>query len=187
MLNTHTNNGHQINISMRYFYIHKDIHLYNPYDHWFLFQSLLDSLWLFNFHMITLSRLGVQHYMHKIIHSFCLASGVYMKISKSLLINATTEMNIVSKIVVSFVVEVVPIDDGFKYIGFHLKPKNYGIQDWYWLIDKFKFKLTNWSHKWLMIGGKLILVQSVLQTILSYWMHLYILPHSIINWINSII
>lgn len=45
-------------------------------------------------------------------------------------------------------VEVVPMNMGFKYVSFRLKPNKYGIEDWEygikdwnWLIEKFERRL----------------------------------------------
>lgn len=56
-----------------------------------------------------------------------------------------------------------PLSSSFKYLGFHLKPNSYGIQDWRWIEERIKNKIGVWTSKWLSIGGRLILVQAVLQ------------------------
>jgi hypothetical protein len=62
--------------------------------------------------------------------------------------------------------EVKPLDDGFKYLGFFLKPNCYLINDWRWLLKKVEKKISNWCHRWLTLGGRYILVKSVLESIL---------------------
>lgn len=39
------------------------------------------------------------------------------------------------------------------YLGFHLKPSNYRVADWLWIVDKHKRKINGWSLKWLSRGG----------------------------------
>lgn len=68
---------------------------------------------------------GEWKYLYQIISSFGHAFGFYTIHVKSMLIDATLELNIVD----IFVVEVVPIDLVFKYIDFHLKSNNYGNRD----------------------------------------------------------
>lgn len=52
-----------------------------------------------------------------------------MSHTKSILIDASMELNNIVDIAGKFGVEVVLMDLGFKHLGFHLKPNNYGIKD----------------------------------------------------------
>ena len=70
-----------------------------------------------------------------------------------------------------------PIAVGFKYLGYYLKPLGYGIKDWRWFILKFEKKLSNWTCKLLSLGGRLILVKSVLMSLAMYWLTLARMPH----------
>ena len=54
------------------------------------------------------------------------------------------------------------LDGGLKYLGFFLKPNDYRKQDWVWLLEKLKKWLKVWSHKWLSMAGRLVLVKAVL-------------------------
>jgi hypothetical protein len=49
-----------------------------------------------------------------------------------------------------------------KYLGFYLKPNNYRVADWKWMIQKVEKRIGNWSFCWLSLGGRLILEKSVL-------------------------
>jgi hypothetical protein len=77
--------------------------------------------------------------------------------------------------------EVKPIDDGFKYLGFFLKPNCYTRADWNWLEKKFEKIILNWSHRWLSLGGRVILVKVVLESIYVYWISLAKIPKSVLN------
>lgn len=79
------------------------------------------------------------------------------------------------------------MDEGFRYLGFDLKSNNYDIHDWDWLLTKFQKKLAGLTHRCLSLGGRLILIKSVLQSISVIWMHLFMLPKEIIHRINAII
>ena len=50
------------------------------------------------------------------------------------------------------------LSTGFKYLGYILKPLGYKICDWHWLIQKFEKRISHWSHKYLSLGGRLVLV-----------------------------
>ena len=58
-----------------------------------------------------------------------------------------------------------PMAVGFKYLGYYLKPLGYGIKDWRWFLLKFKKKLSNWTYKLLSLGGRLVLVKSILMSL----------------------
>ena len=82
--------------------------------------------------------------------------------------------------------KLLPITTGFKYLGFFIKPLGYRSKDWHWLVQKFENKISLWTHKLLSLGGRLILVQSVLSSIPIYWMGLAPLPVSIFHKLRSI-
>ena len=50
-----------------------------------------------------------------------------------------------------------------------------------WLIEKLEKRLHTWSHRWLSRAGRLILVKSVLEAILVYWMSLSWIPLAILE------
>ena len=55
------------------------------------------------------------------------------------------------------------------------------------MVDKFRRKINGWTHRWLTMGGRLILIQAVLSQMLVYWGHLYYIPDGIIKSLNRII
>ena len=80
----------------------------------------------------------------------------------------------------------LPLLSGFNYLGFYIKPLGYRTRDWDWLIKKFEKKISLWTHKLLSLGGRLILVQSVLSSIPVYWMGLAPIPASVLQKLRSI-
>ena len=54
------------------------------------------------------------------------------------------------------------MDDGIKYLGYHLKPNNHRIADWTWLIAKIERRINKWQQRWLSQAGRLVLIKSVL-------------------------
>ena len=77
------------------------------------------------------------------------------------------------------------IENGMKYLGFHLKPCRYLIRDLDWLIIKVEQRIQNWSFRWLSKGGKLILIKAVLESIPVYWMHFWV-PMGVIDKIRKL-
>ena len=80
-----------------------------------------------------------------------------------------------------------PLSSGFKYLGYFLKPLGYGIKDWRWFIQKFEKKLSNWTYKLLTLGGRLVLVKSVLMSLVVYWLSLARMPSTILSYIKRYI
>ena len=74
-----------------------------------------------------------------------------------------------------------PIDVGFKYLGYRLKPTGYGINDWRWIIKSFEKRFSHWSFRLLILGGRLILIRVVMTSIPLYWFALARVPKSILN------
>jgi hypothetical protein len=115
---------------------------------------------------------------------FCNATGMTFSSHKSQFLEAgwSREELLLLKEILPY--EVKYLDVGFKYLGFFLKPNCYLINDWRWLLIKVEKKISNWCHRWLTLGGKFILVKSVLESISVYWLSLAKIPKSILNMIR---
>ena len=74
-----------------------------------------------------------------------------------------------------------PLTAGFKYLGYYLNPFGYGIRDWHWLIKKIESRIRKWKYRLLSLGGRLILVNSVLMVLAVYWLSLARIPIYIIT------
>ena len=74
---------------------------------------------------------------------------------------------------------MLPLQSGFNYLGYFLKPLGYRVNDWQWIILKFEKRISHWTNKFLSLGGRLILIQSVLSSIPVYWMGLILFLASI--------
>ena len=80
-----------------------------------------------------------------------------------------------------------PLSVGFKYMGFYMKPLGYNVNDSRWLIKKFDRRINNWTFRLLSLGGRLILVKSVLMGLAVYWLCLARMPKSITNYLRSVV
>ena len=80
-----------------------------------------------------------------------------------------------------------PLQSGITYLGFNLKPLNYRVADWFWLLNKFEKRIKHWAFKYLSLGGRLVLVNAVLSSIPIYWMGLAPLPSTILQKIRRVI
>ena len=63
--------------------------------------------------------------------------------------------------------QTTSVEEGFKYLGFTLKPNCYRYHDS--LYKKNENIINIWEKQFLSIGGRLILLKSVLQSIPIYW------------------
>ena len=63
--------------------------------------------------------------------------------------------------------KVINLEEGLKYLGFHLKP-SYRISDWEWLTIKCEKRLENQCVYWVSKGVIMTLIKSVLTTIPVY-------------------
>ena len=80
-----------------------------------------------------------------------------------------------------------PLYTGFKYLGYHLKPLGYSTNDWRWIIKFFEKRTCNWAYRLLSLGGRMILVRSVLLGLPVYWFSLAHIPKSILNCLRRCI
>jgi hypothetical protein len=53
-------------------------------------------------------------------------------------------------------------------------------------VDTFEKKIGFWCNKWLSLGGRLILVKSVLESLAVYWMMLERVPSKIITTLRRL-
>jgi len=45
------------------------------------------------------------------------------------------------------------ISDGIMYLGYAIKPNNYDIKDWSWIVAKVERKMNLWCNHWISRGG----------------------------------
>ena len=121
-----------------------------------------------------------------ILSTFCKASGMLISLDKSCFLHCNMDADILSDIARVLTYKMQPIAFSFKYLGFYIKPLGYKVCDWHWLILKFENMICHWAHKMLSMGGRLILVQAVLTSILVYWLGLAPIPVSVLHNLRSI-
>ena len=121
-----------------------------------------------------------------ILETFCKASGMSISIEKYCFLYNNIASDCLNDFVRVLPCRVKLLQTGFNYLGYFLKPLGYRVSDWIWLVQKFEKRICNWSYKLLSLGGRLILVQSVLSSIPVYWMGLAPIPTSILHKLRSI-
>lgn len=81
--------------------------------------------------------------LKRILDLFLKATGLCINERKSTLTcsGMTREEERRVALVLNF--EIKSLEDSFKYLGFYLKPDNYRIKDWQWILTKLELKLKH--------------------------------------------
>ena len=103
-----------------------------------------------------------------ILSTFYKGSGMSISVDKSCFLFNNVDEGILIDIARVLPYKMEPIASGFKYLGYFLKPLGYKVSDWNWLVQKYENIIINWSHKYLSLGGRLILVQAILSSLPAY-------------------
>jgi len=130
--------------------------------------------------------LGEWCYILDILRVFCLVYGLCINTEKYVvhywgLDDVEIEL---FKAILPF--SVVDLNVGFKCLGYYLKPGAANSTEWSWLVTKIERKIGFWCNHWLSLGGRLILVKSVLESQCVFWMSLERIPTSILNHIRQL-
>jgi hypothetical protein len=104
----------------------------------------------------------------EVLELFCKAIGMAFNPQKSMFLEARWEVEDLNILKELFPFDVKPIDVGFKYLGFYIKPNYYTRVDWLCLEKKIEKRILCWSHRWLSLGRRVILVKAVLESISMY-------------------
>jgi ribonuclease HI len=125
--------------------------------------------------------------IHSILNNFCSASGLEINFQKSIFLVSNTQETFLSDITTLFGMEAHELEKGFSYLGFFLKSSRYTSKDWHWLFDKFNSKIHHWCNRLLSLGGRFVLIKSVLESLPVYWMALAHIPASILKTLRQLI
>ena len=115
-----------------------------------------------------------------ILDTFCEASGMCININKSCFLH-----NYLDEALLQNISRLLPYR--FDYLGYFLKPSGYLIKDWYWIVSKFEKRISHWTNRLLSIGGRLVLIRSVLSSIQVFWLSLVPIPSSILEKLRKLI
>ena len=115
---------------------------------------------------------------------FCKSLSMSFSTSKSCFCDFGAEEVVLHLIEDLFLFKSCPLEGGFSYLGFYLKPNNYHRSDWTWLICKVHFWIGKWASNWISLGGRLTLIKAILQFILVYCFALFRVPMGVLNTIR---
>eukprot|EP00253_Pinus_taeda_P030603 PITA_30603 len=122
----------------------------------------------------------------KILLLFTAATGMFPNQSKSTITCSRTSVQELRLALQVFPYEILPLDQGLKYLGFRLKPTCQRIADWVWLVAKLEKRLTGWSFRYLFRAGRLVLIKSVLEATPVFWMALTWIPRNILGRLKQL-
>lgn len=72
------------------------------------------------------------------------------------------------------------------YLGMPLGAKSKSKDIWNSVLEKCEKKLANWKNQYLSMGGRLILINSVLDAIPTYMMSLFSIPVNVVKKIDAL-
>jgi hypothetical protein len=117
----------------------------------------------------------------KIIKLFCKASGLLVNDSKTTIhVEGLSDVDLVPfNLFLPYTFTDLSV--GFKYLGYFLKTRVYRAGDGNWLVTKLEKKIGLWCNRWLSLGRRYILLNSVLESQTVYWMSMETIPRFVLN------
>ena len=122
-----------------------------------------------------------------ILDTFCEASGMCINMDKSYFLHNDLDAALLGRITGRLPYRFAHLNQGFNYLGYFLKSSGYLVKDWHWLISKFEKRISHWTNRLLSIGGRLVLIRSVLSSLPVFWMALVPIPSSILDKLRKLI
>jgi hypothetical protein len=99
----------------------------------------------------------------EVLQQFCSVSGLSINFSKSSILHWGLSDNELIILKNSIPYTFVSLNGGFRYLGFQLKLGTSSLIDWKGLVTHFESRINCWYNKWLSLGGRYILIKSVLE------------------------
>jgi hypothetical protein len=84
-------------------------------------------------------------FFKQILDLFCQAFGMEVNCQKSSFLYNNLESYRLSIFEDLFGIPLFPLENGLRYLGFNLKPNDYRVVDWIWLVQKLEKKLGHWT------------------------------------------
>ncbi|XP_019253939.1 PREDICTED: uncharacterized protein LOC109232639 [Nicotiana attenuata] len=118
------------------------------------------------------------------LQSFSNASGLTTNAAKSNIFSASMEEQDLQNLC-----ELTGYKRGtlpFRYLGVPISPKKLTIMDCEVLVDKMTVKIKSWGTRNLSYAGRVLLVNTVLTHIHTYWASIFVLPKKVIKSIIGV-
>ncbi|GKV24334.1 hypothetical protein SLEP1_g33961 [Rubroshorea leprosula] len=111
--------------------------------------------------------------MKGILRTFDLVSGLKINFNKSLIIGIGVEEEWLDKM--AWIMCCKKGNLPFKYLGIPIGGSCRKISFWKPLVEVFHKKLTTWKGRFLSLGGRITLINSVLSSLPVFWMSMYLI------------
>ncbi|GKV01050.1 hypothetical protein SLEP1_g13646 [Rubroshorea leprosula] len=122
--------------------------------------------------------------MKGILRAFELVSGLEINFNKSQLVGIGVEDDWLNKMswVLCCKKGTLPI----KYLGITIGGSCKSTAFWKPMVDIFERKLASWKGRYLCLGGRITLINSVLSSLPVFWMSMYLIPKGTILLLDKI-
>ena len=81
-----------------------------------------------------------------LIDKYKRATGMVVNVEKLNLIHNEFPEDMIQRTRELIQYQTTPIEEGFKYLGFTLKPNCYSFQDWVWLYKNIESRINIWEN-----------------------------------------
>ena len=92
-----------------------------------------------------------------LIYYLCIAYGMVVSSEKSMFLLNCSDSKVCDNLTQFFPFQMSKVKDRFKYLGYFLKPNCYKCEDWNSLVQNVEKRISQWTYKFLFLGGRLIL------------------------------
>jgi hypothetical protein len=72
----------------------------------------------------------------------------------------------------------------FKYLGIPMHYKRLNNKDWAMIEERIEKKLSSWKEKYLSVGGRLVLINSVLNDLPMFMLSIFEIPKGVLEKID---
>ncbi|GLT87928.1 hypothetical protein SLE2022_059790 [Rubroshorea leprosula] len=122
--------------------------------------------------------------MKGILRTFELVLGLKINFNKSLIIGIGVEEEWLDKM--AWIMCCKKGNLPFKYLGIPIGGSCRKISFWKPLVEVFHKKLTTWKGRFLSLGGRITLINSVLSSLPVFWMSMYLISEGTILSLDKI-
>ena len=123
------------------------------------------------------------HVSQEILNLFCVETSLEISSNKSLILKNEIYDKVENRLSLIILYKFESLENGFKYLGYFLSPNEYHVPKRLWLLNRIESRIGLWCNHWLSLGGRLILLNLVIESILVYWLSLAKIPKSILDHI----
>ena len=122
--------------------------------------------------------------IHKVLDVYLAASGQLINEGKSSIFFFNTPLSIQRLIahILRFQIRILPM----LYLGIPISSGRQSRESWQDILDKFRVKVTHWTHRWLSFAGRVQLLQSVIQDLPLYRSMVQVAPMSFVKDLDSL-